>query len=79
MGMGDQKEPYRPSYAPVRCDVTGKMFPPISVRECPEPHVIKRYGLGGKCNVSVLICKKCKYGKRDDLCDGWGCVYGLEV
>ena len=78
-GMADKQEPYKPKYAPVRCDVTGWLFSPISVRECHEPHVVKRYGVGGKCKVSVWICKTCKYGRRDIWCDGWGCAYGLEV
>ena len=79
MGIGDVKEPYVPKYEPVHCDVTGKMFSPVSVRDCPEPHVIKRYGIGGKCKVSVWICKKCRYGRRDDLCDGWRCAYEVGV
>lgn len=78
MGMGDRQEPYKPKYAPVRCDVTGKMFSPISVRDCLEPHVIRRYGIGGKCKVSVLICKKCRYGYKARMIDGWGCFYELE-
>ena len=78
MGMGDKQEPYKPKYFPIRCDVTGKLFPPISVRLCKEPHVVKKYGVGGVCNVSVLICKRCRYGERHDLCDAWRCVYGLD-
>lgn len=78
MGMNDPKEPYEPKYEPIRCDVTGKMFAPVSVRSCPEPHVIKRYGVGGECKVSVYICRKCRFGRREKLLDGWRCVYGLE-
>lgn len=44
-----------------RCDVTGYTFPNISVQECPSPAVIKKYGVGGKANVSIYVCRKCKH------------------
>lgn len=75
MGMGDRKAPYTPSYEPVRDDVLGKMFSPCAVRNCPEPHVIKRYGVGGVANVSVWTCRKCKYVKTYKWHGGVGCGY----
>ena len=45
----------------IRCDVSGYSFSSISVRECPEPNVIRRYGSGGVAHVSVYVCRKCRY------------------
>ena len=73
--MGDKKPRYEPSYEPVRDDVIGKMFTPGAVRPCPEPHVIKRYGVGGVANVSVWTCKKCRYVKTYKWHGGVGCGY----
>lgn len=78
MGMGDKKLPYTPSYSPIRCDVSGHMFAPCAVRSCPEPHVIERYGTGGVANVSIYVCRKCKYGVADKFCGAMECGYGLE-
>lgn len=78
MGMGDKKQTYAPSYAPVLCNVTGKMFAPVCVRECKEPHVVDRYGIGGKANVSIYVCRKCKYKVTVQNCGALGCGYGLE-
>lgn len=75
MGMGDRKALYTPSYEPVRDDVLGKMFSPCAVRSCPEPHVIKRYGVDGVANVSVWTCRKCKYVKTHKWHGGVGCGY----
>ena len=75
MGMGDKKAQYTPSYEPVRDDVIGKMFSPCAVRSCQEPHVIKRYGVGGVANVSVWTCRKCKYVKTYKWHGGVGCGY----
>ncbi len=75
MGMGDKKAPYTPSYEPVRDDVLGKMFSPCAVRSCPEPHVRKKYGVGGVANVSVWTCRKCKYVKTYKWHGGVGCGY----
>ena len=75
MGMGDPKRAYTPQYAPVRCDVSGKMFSPCCVRECHEPHVIDRYGIGGKCMVSVYVCQKCKHKVKTPFCGALGCGY----
>lgn len=61
MGMGDSKAPYEPKRVLVRCDVSGLRFPKVAVRECKEPHILARYGTGGKVNVSVWVCRKCKY------------------
>ena len=75
MGMGDRKAPYTPSYEPVRDDVIGKMFGAGMVRSCPEPHVIRRYGVGGVCNVSVWTCKKCRYVQTYKWHGGVSCGY----
>jgi len=75
VGMGDKKAPYTPSYEPVRDDVIGKMFGAGMVRSCPEPHVIRRYGVGGVANVSVWTCRKCKYVKTYKGHGGVGCGY----
>lgn len=75
MGMGDKPQKYEPSYDPVRCDASGKMFSPGCVRSCPEPHVVKKYGIGGKANVSVYICQKCKFVVRYPMMGGVGCGY----
>ena len=76
--MGDRKAPYTPKYEPIRDDVIGKVFAACSVRQCPEPHVIARYGLGGIANVSVWTCKKCRYVIKTPFCGALGCGYGLE-
>jgi len=78
VGMGDKKQAYTPSYTPVRCDVSGHMFAPVCIAECKETHVVKRYGIGGRCMVSVYICRKCKYKVKDPYCGALGCGYGLE-
>ena len=78
MGMGDKKVPYVPKYEPIRDDVIGKRFAPCTIRSCPEPHVIARFGVGGIANVSVHTCRKCKYRKEYKFHGGLGCTYGLE-
>lgn len=75
MGMGDEKIPYTPSYAPVRDDVNGKMFSSVCVRSCPHPAVIKKYGVGGKANVSIYTCRRCKYIVVFQHFGGAGCGY----
>ena len=75
MGIGDNKRRYEPSYEPVRDDVIGKVFSSGCVRQCPEPHVIKRYGVGGVANVSVYTCMKCKYVKTYKWHGGVSCEY----
>jgi len=75
MGMGDKPKAFSPDYKPIRCDVTGKMFAPNCVVSCPEPHVIAKYGVGGKCNVSVWICRKCRYVKTYKWHGGVSCGY----
>lgn len=77
VGMGDKKIPYTPSYEPVRDDVIGKTFTNGAVRSCPEPHVIKRYGVGGVANVSVYTCRKCRYVKNYKYHGGVSCGYGM--
>ena len=59
----------------VRDDVLGKMFIQGAVRSCPEPHVIKRYGVGGIANVSVWTCRKCRYVKTYKWHGGVSCGY----
>lgn len=76
--MGDKKAPYTPSYEPVRDDVNGRMFSSGCVRRCPEPHVIRRYGIGGVANVSVYTCRKCKYHTDEKWFGGVKCAYGLD-
>jgi hypothetical protein len=78
MGMGDRPKPYTPSYAPVRCDVSGYRFAQVCIRECKEPHVVERYGIGGVCHVSIYVCRKCKYREDTPFCGAVGCKYGLE-
>lgn len=75
MGMGDKKKQYEPSYEPIRDDVIGKRFYSGSVRSCPEPHVIKRYGIGGVANVSVYTCRKCRYAISHKWHGGLSCGY----
>lgn len=65
-------------YEPIRDDVIGKMFSPGSVRSCPEPHVIKRYGVGGRANVSVYTCRKCKYHEDVKWFGGVKCGYEVK-
>lgn len=79
-GMGDKKKTYKPQYAPIRDDVNGMEFAQCCMRECPEPHVIARWGIGGVCNVSVYTCRKCKYKVSTPFCGALGCSYesGLE-
>lgn len=78
MGMGDKKQPFDPKYAPVYDDVIGKLFSPGCVRQCPEPHVIKRFGVGGICNVSVWTCRKCRYHEDVKGFGGVKCKYNTE-
>lgn len=75
MGMGDKKPPYEPKYDPVRDDVIGKRFSPGCVRQCPEPHVIKKFGVGGVANVSVYTCRKCRYVIKHKWMGGVSCGY----
>lgn len=62
----------------IRDDVIGKPFAETTMRQCPEPHVINRYGVGGVANVSVYTCRRCKYRKEYKLHGGVSCTYGLE-
>lgn len=78
MGMGDRKPPFVPEFEPIMCDVTLKRFNKHMVRECPEPHVIARYGTGGIANVSIYICQKCKYKRTFQYMGAVGCNYGME-
>ena len=75
MGMGDRKPPYEPKYAPIMDDVLGKMFSPGCVRSCPHPGVVIKYGIGGKANVSVYVCRKCRYVVKHKWMGGVSCGY----
>ena len=75
MGMGDVPKPFEQKYEPVRDDVNGKLFSPGCVRSCPEPHVIKRFGIGGVANVSVYTCRKCRYHEDTKWFGGVKCIY----
>ena len=77
MGMGEKPVPFKPEYRTVRDDVLGREFAAVSVRSCPHPQVIKRYGTGGVANVSVYTCKKCRFHEEFPLHYGVGCAYGL--
>ena len=57
----------------IRCDVTGNTYPSISVRECPSPAVIKRYGTGGVARVCVHVCRRCKFAITFPYYGGVGC------
>ena len=76
MGMGDrfkQKAPYSPTNGSTRCDVTGKTFSSSLIRKCNDEAVIRRYGTGGVCNVSVWVCTRCKHAIRYKFHGGLGC------
>lgn len=76
MGMGDKKRPYEPTYGKVLDVVLNLYFAECAVRECPHPSVIKRYGTGGVANVSLYVCKKCKFKETYEGYGGVGCTYG---
>ena len=73
MGMGDVKQPYRPNSAPIRCDVTGKVFYHGSVRKCRDGAVTRRYGVGGEANVCWYVCAKCRHAVHYPYHGGLGC------
>ena len=75
MGQGDKPKPFSPSYKPIRDDVIGKTFAPISIRQCPHPEVIKKYGVGGVANVSVWTCRMCRHRIEDKYYGGVSCGY----
>lgn len=75
MGMGDKPKAFSPYHNTVRDDVIGKAFADCLMRPCPEPHVKKRYGTGGVANVSVYVCRKCRYVKTYKLHGGVSCTY----
>ena len=62
-------------YAPVRDDISGKLYNPCCVRQCPEPHVVKKFGVGGVANVTVYTCRKCKYVITYKWFGGVSCGY----
>ena len=74
MGMGDKKIQYEPTVYKTMCDVTKKEFYYGTVRRCQEPNVIKHYGE----NVSLYICKKCKYVQEYPMFGGISCKYEVK-
>jgi hypothetical protein len=75
MGMGDSKPRFEPKYKPIRDDVLGKEFYAGCMRSCPHPKVIERYGVGGKANVSVYVCRKCRHHIDEKWFGGVRCGY----
>lgn len=57
----------------IRCDVTGYTFPAVCVQECPSPAVVKKYGVGGKANVCIYVCRKCKHAIPCEFFGGLRC------
>lgn len=56
-------------------DVLGKSFAASLMRSCPHPSVLRNYGVGGNVNVSVYVCRKCRYRKEYELHGGVSCTY----
>lgn len=75
MVMGDSKPRFEPRYKPIRDDVLGKEFYAGCMRSCPHPKVIERYGVGGKANVSVYVCRKCRHHIDEKWFGGVRCGY----
>lgn len=46
-----------------------------SVRNCPHPSVISRYGRGGICQVSYMVCRKCRFARKCEHDGGIKCGY----
>ena len=78
MGMGEKKQPYTPLHPSIRDDVLGLRFANVLMRECKEPAMMDQYATGGVVNVSIYVCKKCKYARRFKYHGAIGCGYGLE-
>lgn len=79
MGMGDQKPPYESRGEPILDNVSGKMFSHGCVRRCPHPGVISKFGVGGKANVSVYTCRKCRFHESVKWIGGSKCRYETET
>ena len=75
MGQGDKPKKFNPSYAPIECSVSGLKFASCAIRECKEPHVVRKFGNGGSCNVSIYICRHCKFHTKTPYCGAVGCSY----
>lgn len=75
MEMGDSKPSFEPKYKAIRDDVIGKEFYAGCMRSCPHPKVIERYGVGGVCNVSVYVCRKCRHHIDEKMFGGVRCGY----
>lgn len=75
MGMGEIKPRFEPKYKPIMDDVLGKEFYAGCMRSCPHPRVIERYGVGGVCNVSVYVCRKCRHHIDEKWFGGVRCGY----
>lgn len=78
MGMGDKKKEFKPSYGTTICDVSHLEFADSMIVQCPHPAVQERYGFNGLCNVSIYICRKCKFKKTYPMHGGISCGYELE-
>lgn len=56
-------------------DVLGKSFAASLMRSCPHPSVRRNYGVGGNVNVSVYVCRKCRYHEDTKWFGGVKCIY----
>lgn len=62
-----------------KCDVKKLWCDPRLISKCFHPGVVKRYADGKEyANVSVWVCKNCKFGKRGDFYDGVSCEYKVK-
>lgn len=78
MGMGDKPQTFTIPTAPVFDNVLRVAFAGCAMRPCPHPAVQKKYGMGGECNVSVYVCRGCKFAVRHRLFAGYICDYKEE-
>lgn len=58
------------------CSVSKKKFSPGSLRNCPHPETIRRYGENNR--VCWYVCNKCKYKVTVPMMGGLKCGYGKE-
>lgn len=78
MGMGDKPKQFEPKRESIRDDVLGKEFYAGCIRSCPHPKVIERFGVGGRANVSVYVCRKCRYHEDMKWFGGVKCGYEVK-
>lgn len=62
-----------------QCYVTGYTVIDASIRNCPHPSVISRYGRNGKCQVCYMVCRKCRFARKDSMSGGVFCDYGKQA